>query len=159
MFFDSLLNHLPFLLLSLNIRSSSCSLYSPPFLACSCFGRVHCSIILPVVLLRPRVHDWPTSLPLPLPSISRLLVFFRKYRTSSRLRLSDHLSPNPAYHPNTRPLSVDSQYLNTVLLYYSSTPAYRCTRESQWNYGKGSLRAHPFAAQYLPWFHAVHRII
>ena len=30
MFFDTLLNHSPFLLLSINIRSSSCSLYSSP---------------------------------------------------------------------------------------------------------------------------------
>ena len=56
--------------------------------------------------------------------------FFR-YRTSNRLRQSDHSFPNPTYHPYSRPTSVDSQTLNISTP--SSTTLISCgTAESQW---------------------------
>ncbi|KAF8501629.1 hypothetical protein F5888DRAFT_1251581 [Russula emetica] len=52
-------------------------------------------------------------------------------RTSNRLRQSDHLFPNPPYHPYTRPSSVDSQTLNISTP--SSTTLISCgAAESQW---------------------------
>jgi transcription factor SPN1 len=54
---------------------------------------------------------------------------FLRHRTSHRLRNSDHLFPNPAYH--TRPSSIDSQTLNVSTP--SSTTLISCgTAESQW---------------------------
>jgi hypothetical protein len=56
---------------------------------------------------------------------------FLRYRTSNCLRQSDHLLPNSAYHPYTRPSSVDSQTLNISTP--SSTTLISCgTAESQW---------------------------
>jgi len=61
---------------------------------------------------------------------SLVLTFFRR-RTSHRLRHSDHLFPNPAYHSHTRPSSADSQTLNVSTP--SSTTLISCgTAESQW---------------------------
>ena len=54
---------------------------------------------------------------------------FLRHRTSHRLRNSDHLFPNPAYH--TRPSSIDSQTLNVSTP--SSTTLISCgTAETQW---------------------------
>ena len=83
MFFNSLLNHL-----LLSYLRFSCSLYSSPSLAIFLLQR--CSIILPMVQ-RFNSSDWPITLTLP--SILRVLIFFRdflQYRSwnlySNRLR-------------------------------------------------------------------------
>jgi hypothetical protein len=59
------------------------------------------------------------------------LLIFLRYRTSNRLRQSDHSFPNPTYHPYSRPSSVDSQTLNISTP--SSTTLISCgAAESQW---------------------------